>query len=290
MIRLKVVGALCLIKTACMASSLSPFPTSLVDRAFAATKSAELGLLALGVLERVAEGRPVEIDPLAAGKIGLKPSEVQDSYLKSPSARAYAMRTIGEVDLPEALNYLSRLKREDFSSDDSGHLWPAAFIGLHTARLNRISDSQGKIEFLENGLEGGGFIARWAANELCDRGSQKSLPFIRASIKKRDSSQRGENEIRFCEVRTRVLTHDPDRLKALVSVLSVNDDQSGSRDLELWAVGQLVALHLLEADQALERYRGEIDKLPAKSSAKERLYPVGEAIYQLMVQRSRRGQ
>jgi hypothetical protein len=72
-------------------------------------------------------------------------------------------------------------------------------------------------------------------------------------------------------------------------VLSVNDDQSGSRDLQLWAVGQLVALHLLEADQALERYRAEINKLPAKSSAKERLYPVGESIYQLMVQRSRRG-
>jgi hypothetical protein len=174
--------------------------------------------------------------------------------------------------------------------DESGQLWPSVLLGLNTARLNRTQGSQAKVEFLEKALQRGGVTAWWAANELCDRGSQKSLPFIRDSIKKRDSSQRGEDEFRFCETRVQVLARNLDRASALVSVLDVNDADSGSRDLQLWAVKQLVSLHLPEADRALDRYRTEIGKLPDRSPEKQRLYIVGEEIRTLMGQRSIGGQ
>jgi hypothetical protein len=278
--------------TLCMASSLRSFHAELIllDRVYSATNTPEFGGSALSLLECIAEGRADEMDPLAASKIGLGLSDIQNPYLKKPEVRAYAFYRIGETHLPEALDYLARLKRADFEPDDSGLLWTAVCIGLDTARLNSLPDPQAKIAFLENSLQpSGGILAWWAANELCDRGSQKSLPLIRDSIKRGSSGQRGEDEIRYCEARIQVFSRDPDKVKALVSVLRINEPLEDT-NLQLWAIRQLVALHLPEADQALDRYRTMIGKLPQRSAERQRLYVAGETIRVLKEERSRRGQ
>jgi hypothetical protein len=287
----QVICLLFMTKLVCLSSSLPSSYAELVvlDRIYAATASPDLGAMALGILERVAEGRPGEINALAASKIGLKVSEIQDPYLKETSVRAYALYRIGEATLPEALDYLARLKRTDLEPDDSGQLWPTALVGLNIARLNRIPDQPQKAEFLEKALQDyGGIVARWAAGELCDLGSQKSIPFIRDSMRKRNPGQRAEGEIRFCEAPIQVLSRDLDRVRALTSVLRVDGGQEDS-ELQVWAVRQLVLLHLPQADQALDQYRAVIERLPEQSPERQRLYTVGEAIRTLKAERTRRG-
>jgi hypothetical protein len=275
----------------CVASSQAPFSaeTGVVDRIVVATRSSDLRIVALAALERVAEGKSLEIDASDASRLGLRLPELQDPYMKHLAVRAYAMRRIGDVDLFEALDYLSRQRRADFKPDESAQLWSAVLLGLDTARLNRILGSQEKILFLEGALNDGGVVAWWAANELCDRGSQNSLPLIRLSVKRRTSSQRGEDEIRFCEARIEILSRDSDRTKALGSVFRLGQE-TDDLNLHLWAARQLVNLHLPEADRILERYRVDLANLPDLSPEKQRLYTVEDEIRSLMIERSRRGQ
>jgi hypothetical protein len=286
---IKIIDLGLLSAAICLATTAPPFAPEMavVDRMVHAANFAKGSDSALSLLERVAEGRSGEIDEVTANKVGLKLADVQDPYLKDSSVRAYAVRRIGDVELPGALDYLSALKRTELGPDDSGQIWPAAILGLNTARLRAISSSAAKVEFLESLLQRGGITAWWAANELCDSGSGKSLSLIRDSVIRRNSSQRGEDEIRFCEKRIQVLARDPDRVKALVSVLSTNNGSLEDQKLQLWAVRHLAALHNAEADQALARYMVEVGKVLAQSSEGQRLYVVGEEIRSLMLVRSR---
>jgi hypothetical protein len=234
-----------------------------LDRISEAAKTATpMRLIALEILERVAEGRMEGASPDLEVQVGLKSGQLRGPEFKEYELRSYALRRIGELDLPEALTYLQNLKESDIGPDTSGQIRSAAQIALLQAQVNRIPDQQAKIRFLEEATSGKGAGVHWAVDELCNLGSYQSLPLIRARIHRLLSlPQDIEHETGFCEARIGVVSRDPDRVRALGAVLRVN---GGGTDPQLigWAIGQLQAMRSERADAELERYAKEIDALP----------------------------
>ena len=83
------------------------------------------------------------------------------------------------------------------------------------------------------------------------------------------SGQRGEDEIQFCEIRIQVLHRNPNRVKALASVLSLSNVEDTR--LQLWAVYELDAMRSPEADAELDRFALAVKALPETSPARQRL-------------------
>jgi hypothetical protein len=238
---------------------------------------------ALEILERVAEGRMDGASPELEVQMGLKPELLRSPWFKDGSVRAYAIRRIGEVDLPEALTYLQHLKKTDLERDTTGMVWPAAQIALRQAQLNRIPDEPGKVLFLENTTGEQSAAASWAVNELCESGSYRSLGFIRESIRKRNPSRASEDTA-FCEARMAVVSRNPDRIKALGSLLTVSE---GATDPILinWAIIKLEAMKSPRADAELERYSKEIDGLSDDSPLKRALQLTRPSVPNRLLQR-----
>jgi hypothetical protein len=139
--------------------------------------------------------------------------------------------------------------------------------------LNRIPDEPAKVGFLEDITHEKSAAAWWAVNELCERGSYRSLAFIREHIRRayslpEDAKQQSE----FCEARIRVVSRNPDRIKALGSFLSVSEGVTDT-DLVGWAIRKLQAMKSARADAELKRYAKEIDDLPEDSPLKRTLQP-----------------
>jgi hypothetical protein len=259
----------------CQATTLAPFfhERALLDRLLAVTSSeSATRYVALDLLERVASGTMdavgVELETQAG--LGLRPGKMHEPAFKDPEVRIYALRRIGGVALPEALEYLQNLKRDDLMADKSGQLWQNAQIALHQARLNRIPDELGKTEFLENTLGEHTPAISWAVEELCNRGIYRSLNLIRDSIRKRNPIRDGEQQIEFCQARMEILARNFDRTRAIGSFLSVSEG-SNDRDLIGWAINQLYLMKDPKADAELERYMNEIGKLPKDSSQRAAL-------------------
>jgi hypothetical protein len=258
------------------ATTVAPFyyQCRLVDRVFEAIRgTAPVSLDALAILESVAAGRMDGASPELETRVGLKAGELRGPDFKNPTVRAHALRKIGEAGLPEALAYLQDLRREDLGSDPSQMVWPAAQIALRAAQLRRITDPYMKTEFLERTVTerhdavSNSAVTSWAVNELCDRGAQMSLSVIQQSIRSGQSGERGENEIEFCEERIRVVLSNPDRIKALASVLSAAGG-TADRNLVGWAVSQLSSMRSPSADAELDRFALEIERLPEGSPRK----------------------
>jgi hypothetical protein len=246
----------------CFATSLPPFAgeCALLDRVSEAARpqSPTAGAV-LKILELVALGRMDSADAQLETRIGLKAGQLRGSDFRSETVREHALRKIADIDLPQALDFLQGLKKEDLEPDGSARIWPTVSITLHQARLNRIPEPMAKIAFLEDTLSEWNAAVSWAAEELCDRGSYASLPLIRKSIHQRLSTARdAEDQIGFCEARVSLLSRNPDRITALGSFLSVNEG-STDRRLIVWAVNQLYSMKSDRADGELKRYLAELD-------------------------------
>ena len=228
----------------------------------AATSASKASATAISMLERVALGRTSEINKGSEAQFGLTPGELHRPEFASVSVRACALRTIGESDLPAALEFLTKLKAADFADDRTQQIWQAARVAFRTAQFNRISDPQSKTMFLERTVAEGGAVGIWAIDELCDRGSVASLPTIEHSITKRWSGRYADDEIEFCRARVQVVLRDASRTKALGSVLNLNADNDR---VVRWAIYELSAMRSAIADAELDRFAAEIDKLPQGS-------------------------
>ncbi len=276
----------------CLATTLAPFfhECALLDRVLGMTGSeSATRYIALDLLERVAGGTmdAVGLELETQVGLGLTPGRMHQPAFKDPEVRIYALRKLGDVSLPEALVYLQNLKKDDLMPDSSGQLWPNAQIAFHQALVNRITDELGKTEFLESTLRERSPAASWAAEELCNRGSHRSLDLVRESIRKRNPTPDGEQQIGFCQARMEVLSLDPDRIKALGSVLSVSEG-SNDRQLVGWAILQLYSIKAPKADAELERYRVEIGKLPKDSPQRAALLGTEQTIRRLLDRRPSR--
>jgi hypothetical protein len=256
-----------LITASCWAQEVPLYfeETARLDRILALTGShSQTSATALELLQLVALGRTSAIRAGTETQVGLARGELQHPRFAQPSVRVRAIRNIGECDLPEALEFLKNLKRADLGEDTTQMIWPNARLALRSALLRRIADSQAKIEFLVNTLteqgDGRGLVAYWAANLLCDQGTSTALPLIRRSFTNSWSGQRGEDAIKFCETRMQVVSRDPDRVKALASVLTI-DGAAVSDELLQWTVYQLDSMHSPSADAELDHFANELGKL-----------------------------
>lgn len=249
---------------ACLATSLPPFfhECSLIDRVGAAAKGdLPTYSAALEILERIAEGRMGSADPNLEARVGLERGQLHGPEFKNETVRSYALRRIGELDVPEIITYLQNLKKDDFQPDISGRMSSAAEIAFRQAQLNHIDGQQEKIRFLEETTRDRSAAAWWAVQELCNRGCQESLAVVRESIWRQEPTDRGREQADFCEARMAIIARDPSRTKALGSFLSTNN---GGTDQELtgWAINELHDINSPAADAELGRYAHEIDQLP----------------------------
>jgi hypothetical protein len=262
---------------------------AVLDRVAVAAGNPRTRSAAIDSLEKVALGRAESIGAESEAALGEKAGIFETEGFKDPTARACALRSIGRTALDEAVDFLTKLVPGDLGPDPSQTVWPAAQIALRDARFRRITDPYMKIEFLEGILtgmrDGRGPVAAWAVDELCDRGARRSLPVIYKSIRSRLNGQRDEEEIEFCEARIRVVMSNPDRVKALASVLTVGDESANTR-LVGWAVNELNSMQTPAADAELDRFAREIGRLPEGSPAKANLGIYGQEILIFQVQRA----
>lgn len=248
----------------CLANSPPPFPAerAILDRIFeAARPESPTSLAALRALEAVALGRLGSADVQLEARLGLAAGRLRTSAFRSEVVREYALSRIADVDAPEALEFLQDVKKEDLEPDESSRVWPAALVALHQARLNRISGQAGRVAFLEDTVGERSAAVEWAVQELCNCGSDSSLPLIRQSIRRRVSTSRAaEEQIGHCEARIALLSRSPDRIAALGSFLSIMEG-STDRWLIVWAVNQLYSMKSARADAELARYKAELDSV-----------------------------
>ncbi len=240
-------SAALLIVTASVCLSTTPLPfqheCSLIDHVGAA---AGAGLpsqsVASAVLKLIAEGRMRDASPDAEKKVGLEPGTLRGTEFQEDVVRSRALRVIGRLGSPDALAYLQHLKKTDIEPDPSGQVWSSAQIGLAEAQLNRIPEGRARIRFLEDTtIDTRSAAARWAVEELCDRGSRESLPFIIQHLTRVYSLAREvDGALKFCEARIDLISRDPDRIKALGSFLSVH---SAADPELLWMGDQYPARH-----------------------------------------------
>ena len=228
---------------------------------------------ALELLERTAAGKAGEIVGDST-RLGLASGgALENRDFLHPSARACALRQLGETGLADAELFLTAFRQADVGTDSGNQVWPSAQIGLRNIRLLRIQDPQLKVEFLERTLtephdaDSDADLKIWAANQLCDRGALESLAVTRTVFLNLWSGRPGEVEAEFCETRIRVMHRDSDPVKAIATVLSVDSE---TRLLE-WAVARLTSMHLQAADVALDRFADTISKLPGGSPTRQRL-------------------
>jgi len=216
---------------------------------------------ALEVMEAVAEGKSMEVILTIAQKAGLQTFFTKDLTFRATeySAREFAMEMIGRTGLPAALDYLSAVTPERLGSDESRGIYPASKVALHKALLRRETDPLRQIAFLETQLTSAtvGQVALWAQEELCNRGSVRSIDLTAQFIKRLDSSSRGDERIAFCRKRMAVIQSHPDRALALGSVLRADARASDQKIIE-WAIDELFALHTAGANSILERYATEV--------------------------------
>jgi hypothetical protein len=209
----------------CSATSLLPYAgeCALLDQiAATAVTQSDTGMTALTLMEKVALGRAADISPESEAQVGVAAGQLRQKGFSSAEARVCAFHDIGRIGLPEAVDFLAKLRSADMGADATGQVWPAQ-EGLANARLARITDPQLRIEFLERMVRDRAPAAHWAVEQLCNGGDLASRPIIQESIRSHLNGQRNEDEIRFCEARMHVVSRYPDRVKALGSVLSVEN-------------------------------------------------------------------
>jgi hypothetical protein len=257
--------ALC-VAVSSLATTPVPFSVELrlLDRiSAAAAVESEGGVIAVKVLELVAVGRVSSIEPEWEASLKIDAGVLRQEAFSDSSVREYALRRIGDCPRADALEFLEKLTPGDFKADSSGQLWPTSQIALSEARMNRLAGPQPKIDFLRGLLASKTSTtpARWVDDELCNRGALPAFPEVEASIRRRLSGQRAEDEVTFCRARMLVVARDPDKAVALGSVFSsfmtlANTDDG--QKLLRWAIYQLVSMRSASADAELDSFANQL--------------------------------
>ena len=265
-----------MVAAATICSGTTPLPGTpecmIVDRVAALAGRTDPGAAgALEVLKRIGEGRAMDLSPDTESRLGLEPGRLHQAAFRIHEVRVCAIHRIGALADDEALNYLKNLKQSDMEPDQTGYVWTAVQIAVREAELNRLPNEASRVLFLEDVTKDRSAAAWWAVQELCNRGSVPSLGYIRESLA-RDyaGSPEYDRQMKFCEARISIIQRDPNRLKAIASVLTV---AGGSTDQQVlgWAINQLHDMDSPAADAEINRYAREIDNLPAGSPMKAAL-------------------
>jgi hypothetical protein len=199
---------------------------------------------AIVTLEAIVEGRfgQVAVPP----DLGLDPIDL--THIESPETRIYAIRALAATGRPEAIAYLDNVK------PDPARQYEFLQQQLLFAKVHAVSI--------------------WAATELCDRGNYPSFPAIQETLNRLyGPGPQTEGMIGFCKAKIDILARDPDRVKALATVLRVDENEL---NILSWAKNELLKMNTPEAQKVLQDYVLQIE-------AASRDHSIPGASVQLMV-------
>ena len=237
-----------------------------LERMTILSEKTERNKYAFEVLRLVSLGRNKMAPEKAETELGLGEGEIRKPAYSATGVRACALQIIGKMHNAQAIEFLANLQRSDVIQESGDELWTSAQNALSYARLSNIEDPRLKIEFLEGLVTPRTPSSFWAVNRLCDSGAVASLDVAKAYLKLAWSGEYGEEQSRFCEARMQVIFGNPDRAKALGSVLKIGVRSTELDKLRDWAIVQLLEMDNPTADLELSRFRMEIRKRPKNDS------------------------
>jgi hypothetical protein len=217
------------------------------------------------LLMRIALGRAAQ-NATSGELTRLLPGGLHADWLTRDVVRACAIERLAKIGTADAVTFLDTLRIEDVAPDPSHEVWSAVRIGRQAVILNRLSNPQERNAHLERILKsppkgiGGSEVVSWAIDNLCESASFASLDLLTRTIRKRDSSERGDQEAQFCVARMELISQHPDRLSAFRAVLSLKYLPPDDR-LVTWAITLLRRTRTPEADQELKRAVENIESL-----------------------------
>jgi hypothetical protein len=222
----------------------------------------------VAVLASVLLGKPSDTIGDFRQLTGLGTDGMARLHLAEAESRCYAAEKLGETGSQPASEILSKFRLEDAPSDRRYYLLGCVTVGLKEIGERAAGDNaEDKIRFARGVLNEHSYkgdvedsVYRWAINRLCDLGSSSDFPLIESSMNAIHNDWWGKSELEFCRDRIAVLARDPDRTKALGTVLLPAGHVEDSR-IHGWAIYQLLAMHSADGDRALARYFAEVDKL-----------------------------
>ena len=248
----------------CLASVPHPYAAYCreLDRIAFKTSEPENRAVALELLELVAMNRTSSIKAGSELQAGVETGQLLQKGFALAGVRICAFPRIGETGLDDALDFLAAVKQADLGMDAPASIWTAAQEALANARLNKIAEPLLKTQYLESLVSPRTEASFWAVEQLCNRGSVTSINLAKTYLKLAWSGEFGEEQSRFCQDRMQVVFANPDRAKALGSVLKVEKKGTEADKLVQWAVSQLVEMDNPAANAELKRFQSEMKQLP----------------------------
>ena len=177
--------------------------------------------------------------------------------------RQFAAEKLGELEAVEAKDMLKALAESLEWTDSTRQLKWITFQAYWQTKVAEEPNEVKQVELLKRALyeKFKGLIASnvqtWAADELANRGVKEALPEIINSIRYRNPTKDGEEQIRLCKIKIGLLHAGPTRYAALTKAL-VMEDSNQYQWLKRWAVKELGKLKTDESRWTLINYALEL--------------------------------
>ena len=168
---------------------------------------------------------------------------------KNMRLREYAAWELGNLEAIEAKDILKTLAEALEFSDSERQLKRATTLAYWKIQVVDEPNEPARNRLLVKLLWGktqppphADVVQDWAADELANRGVKDALPEIIKSIKYRNSTKRGQEQIWLCRTKIELLTTSASRCEALFKALLVTPDPTDYQRLKKWAIEELAKL------------------------------------------------
>jgi hypothetical protein len=168
---------------------------------------------------------------------------------KNMRLREYAAEKLGNLEAVEKKDMLKKLAEKLQFSDSERQLKRAATLAYWKIQVVDEPNEPARDRLLVKLLWGktqppphADVVQSWAADELANRGVKDAMPEIIKSIKYRNSTKRGQEQIWLCRTKIKLLNSSESRCEALFKALLVTPDPTDYQRLKKWAVEELAKL------------------------------------------------
>lgn len=176
-------------------------------------------------------------------------SEIVNDPDKNMRMREYAAEKLGNLEAMEAKDMLKKLAQKLQFSDSERQLKRATTLAYWKIQLLDEPNELARNRLLVRLLWGkthppphADVVQSWAADELANRGVKETLPEIIKSIKYRNSTKVGREQIWLCKTKIELLNSSESRCEALFKAMLITPDPTDYQRLKRWAVEELAKL------------------------------------------------